>query len=56
MSKDMSKEFMGEICDEFKDYVLEMIKEGYHNAFPDHFKFMKACMKEFIDMKNDAAY
>lgn len=46
-------EFMTQLCNEFKSFVEDAVKEGMHKQFEDHFTFMKRCLEVFTEMKEE---
>lgn len=53
----MEKEavYMGDLLDEFKSFVMDMIAEGHDKDYDDHMQFLSHCLEVFIDLKEDQA-
>ena len=45
--------FMERTLKDFTDFVIELMGEGHHDNFEDHFEFMKAALEDYIQDKTE---
>lgn len=46
-------DLVAHLCDEFKDWCLDMVGDGMTRRFDDHFDFLNAAMETWSDMKSE---
>lgn len=58
MSKQLTSEqkFMTDVCEGFKDYVLDAMEQDIHLDFEDHLVFLQAAFEMYVGILDDDEY